>query len=163
MSVLIIIGSDSDYPAMNEAAKMLDELNISYRFEIASAHRTPEKVMRLIKEAEKNGVNVIIAGAGMSAHLPGFIASHTIIPVIGVPLNSSPLNGFDSLLSIVQMPPGIPVATVAIGKAGAKNAAILAAEILALKDQKIEKRLKTYREEMAKQVEKKSIEDLKSK
>ncbi len=163
MSVLIIIGSDSDYPTMNEAAKMLDELGIPYKFEIASAHRTPDKVMRLVKEAEKNGVNVIIAGAGMAAHLPGFIAAHTIIPVIGVPLNSSPLNGFDSLLSIVQMPPGIPVATVAIGKAGAKNAAILAAQILALKDQKIEKRLKAYREEMTKQIEKKSIEDLKTK
>lgn len=163
MSVMIIIGSESDYTTMSETAKMLDELGITYRFEIASAHRSPEKVLRLIREAEKDGVNVIIAGAGMAAHLPGFIASRTLLPVIGVPLDSSPLNGFDSLLSIVQMPPGIPVATVSIGKAGAKNAAILAAEILARKDSKIEKRLRTYREEMAEQIEKKTIEDLKKK
>lgn len=154
MKVLVITGSESDLTLAKETAKLLDELGIPYRIEVASAHRTPERVVRLIKEAEKDGVEVIIAMAGMAAALPGVVAAHTLLPVIGVPVNSSPLNGIDALLSIAQMPGGVPVATVAIGKAGAKNAAILAAEILALKDQKLQKKLKSFREKMAEDIEK---------
>jgi phosphoribosylamine--glycine ligase len=123
---------------------------------VASAHRTPERTLKLIKAAEKNGVDVVIAGAGMAAHLPGVIASHTTMPVIGVPLEASPLKGMDALLSIVQMPPGIPVATVSLGKAGAKNAGILAAQILARNDAKLAKKLIAHRQEMAKEVEEKA-------
>lgn len=154
MKVLVITGSESDLTLARETVKLLEEFGIPYRIEVASAHRSPERVVRIIKEAEKDGVEVIIAMAGMAAALPGVIAAHTILPVIGVPVNSSPLNGMDSLLSIAQMPGGVPVATVAIGKAGAKNAAILAAEILGLKDQKLQKRLKSYREKLAEDIEK---------
>lgn len=154
MKVLIITGSESDLTLAKETVKILEEFEIPYRIEVASAHRSPERVLRIVKDAEKNGVEVIIAMAGMAAHLPGVIAAHTLLPVIGVPVNSSPLNGIDALLSIAQMPGGVPVATVAIGKAGAKNAAILAAEILGLKDQKIQKRLKAFREKMAEEIEK---------
>jgi phosphoribosylaminoimidazole carboxylase PurE protein len=120
---------------------------------VASAHRTPERTQRIVKEAEKNRVEVIIAGAGMSAHLPGVIASHTILPVIGVPLEASPLKGLDALLSIVQMPAGVPVATVAVGKAGARNAAILAARIMAGKDSKLVDKLLEHRKQISKEVE----------
>jgi len=154
--VLIVIGSDSDIPIMGEAGKILKELRISYTMTIASAHRTPERTIRLASRAEEEGVEVIIAGAGMAAHLAGVLASHTILPVIGVPIESSPLNGLDSLLSTVQMPPGIPVATVAIGKAGAQNAAILSAQIISRKDFKLAKRLKEYRKKMSEEVEKKA-------
>lgn len=154
MKVLVITGSESDLTLARETVKLLEEFGIPYRIEVASAHRSPERVVRIIKEAEKDGVEVIIAMAGMAAALPGVIAAHTILPVIGVPVNSSPLNGMDALLSIAQMPGGVPVATVAIGKAGAKNAAILAAEILGLKDQKLQKRLKSYREKLAEDIEK---------
>lgn len=154
MKVLVITGSESDLTLARETVKLLEEFGIPYRIEVASAHRSPERVVRIIKEAEKDGVEVIIAMAGMAAALPGVIAAHTILPVIGVPVNSSPLNGMDSLLSIAQMPGGVPVATMAIGKAGAKNAAILAAEILGLKDQKLQKRLKSYREKLAEDIEK---------
>jgi phosphoribosylaminoimidazole carboxylase PurE protein len=123
---------------------------------VASAHRTPARTIKLVKDAEKNGVDVIIGAAGMAAHLPGVIASHTVLPVIGVPLDASSLKGIDSLLSIVQMPPGIPVATVSIGKAGARNAAILAIEILARKDAKLTKKLLDHREKMSKEVEEKA-------
>lgn len=154
--VLIVMGSDSDMPIMEETGKILNEFGIPFDITISSAHRSPERTAKLAREAEKNGVETIIAGAGAAAHLAGFIASHTILPVIGVPINSSPLQGFESLLSIVQMPPGVPVATMAVGKAGAKNAAIFAAEIIGRKDSKIAKKLKDFKKKMAEEVEKKA-------
>jgi phosphoribosylaminoimidazole carboxylase PurE protein len=154
--VLIIMGSDSDLLVMEETARILDEFNVPCAMTVASAHRTPARTIKLVKDAEKNGVDVIIGAAGMAAHLPGVIASHTVLPVIGVPLDASSLKGIDSLLSIVQMPPGIPVATVSIGKAGARNAAILAIEILARKDAKLTKKLLDHREKMSKEVEEKA-------
>jgi phosphoribosylaminoimidazole carboxylase PurE protein len=154
--VLIIMGSDSDLPVMQECANLLRDFSIPYSITVASAHRTPQRTMKLIRDAEKKGVEVIIAGAGMAAHLPGVIASHTVLPVIGVPLDSSSLNGMDALLSIVQMPPGIPVATVTVGKAGAKNAAILAAQIMARKEPALTARLNEHRKKMAKEVEEKA-------
>ena len=154
--VLIIMGSDSDLPVMEETARILDEFTVPYTMTVASAHRTPARTMKLVRDAEKKGVDVIIGAAGMAAHLPGVIASHTILPVIGVPLEASPLNGMDALLSIVQMPPGIPVATVSIGKAGAKNAAILAVQIMARRDPELTKKLLDHRQKMAKEVEEKA-------
>jgi phosphoribosylaminoimidazole carboxylase PurE protein len=154
--VLIIMGSDSDLPVMEETARILDEFTVPYTMTVASAHRTPARTMKLVKDAEKNGVDVIIGAAGMAAHLPGVIASHTVLPVIGIPLDSSPLRGIDALLSIVQMPPGIPVATVSVGKAGARNAAILAVQIIARQDPKLTKQLQDYRRMMVKEVEEKA-------
>ncbi len=150
--VLILMGSDSDFPVMEGAGKLLFEFKIPYLVTVSSAHRTPERTLKLIRDAEKNGVEVIIAGAGAAAHLAGVVASHTILPVIGVPIDSSPLNGLDALYSTVQMPPGIPVATMAVGRAGAKNGAIFAAQILALKDAEISAALKAYKEKMAEEV-----------
>ena len=143
--VLIVIGSDTDLSVMEEAKKVLSEFGVKARLAIASAHRTPRKVVSLVKDAEKEGIEVIIAGAGYAAHLAGAIAAQTTLPVIGVPLEGSSLLGLDALLSTVQMPSGIPVATVAIGKVGAKNAGILAAEILALSDKDISVALKDWR------------------
>jgi phosphoribosylaminoimidazole carboxylase PurE protein len=157
MKVLIIMGSDSDLSVMQESARILDELNIPFRMTVSSAHRSPDRTRKLVKEAEKKGSDVIIAGAGMAAHLAGAIASQTVLPVIGVPINASPFNGMDALLSTVQMPPGIPVATVAVGKAGARNAAVLAAQIMARKDKKLSTKLKNLRKKMAAEVEKKAI------
>ncbi len=154
--VLIVMGSDSDLSVMEEAAKVLDGFNVPYAMTMASAHRTPERTRTLVMDAGKSGVDVIIAGAGMAAHLPGVIASYTVLPVIGVPLDASPLNGMDALLSIVQMPPGIPVAAVSIGKAGAKNAAILAAQIISRKDKTLHKRLLAHRTKMQEEVEEKA-------
>lgn len=154
--VLIVMGSDFDMPVMEEAGRILKELGISYEMTIASAHRTPARAIQLASEAEEKGIEVIIAGAGMAAHLAGVLASHTILPVIGVPIDSSPLSGLDALLSIVQMPPGVPVATMAIGKAGAKNAAIFSAQIISRKDGEVVKRLKNYRNKMAEDVVKKA-------
>lgn len=154
--VLIIMGSDTDLPVMEEAAKVLRRFDIPCAMTVASAHRTPERTLKLIKNAEKNGIQVIIAGAGMAAHLPGVVASHTIIPVIGVPLDASPLGGMDALLSMVQMPPGIPVATVAVGKAGAKNAGLLAAQIMAGNDPELARKILDYRREMTTEVEEKA-------
>jgi phosphoribosylamine--glycine ligase len=154
--VLIVMGSDFDMPVMEEAGRILKELGISYEMTIASAHRTPARAIQLASEAEEKGIEVIIAGAGMAAHLAGVLASHTILPVIGVPIDSSPLSGLDALLSIVQMPPGVPVATMAIGKAGAKNAAIFSAQIISRKDGEVTKRLKNYRNKMAEEVVKKA-------
>lgn len=156
MKVLIIMGSDSDLPIMDETAKVLCEFGIPFRMTVASAHRTPERTLKTVREAEKNGAEVIVSGAGMAAHLPGVIASHTILPVIGVPLDVPPLHGMDALLSIVQMPPGIPVATVAIGKAGARNAGILACQIIARKDASLSKKLAEHRKKMAREVEEKA-------
>lgn len=154
--VLIIMGSDSDLSVMKEAGEILKEFDIPFEMTIASAHRTPEHAMRLASEAEKKGIDVIIAGAGMAAHLAGVLASHTTIPVIGVPIDSSSLKGLDSLLSTVQMPPGVPVATMAIGKAGAKNAAILSAQIIGRKNLEVAKKLKDYKKKLAEEVEKKA-------
>ena len=141
--VSIIMGSTSDLPVMEQAAKILDELEIPFEISALSAHRTPEAVEKFAKNAKTKGIRVIIAAAGMAAHLPGVIASMTTLPVIGVPINAS-LDGLDSLMAIVQMPPGIPVATVGIG--AAQNAGILAAQILALGDEKIAEGLKSFKE-----------------
>jgi len=156
MKVLILMGSDSDLVVMDGAAQVLDDYGIPYKMTIASAHRTPERVASLIAEAERKGACCIICGAGMAAHLAGAVAAHTTLPVIGVPLDASPLGGLDALLATVQMPPGIPVATVAIGKSGAKNAAHLAAQIIATSDKALARRLKTARKQMARDVEKKA-------
>lgn len=150
MDVLIMMGSDSDLPVMEKATVLLKEMGVSYRMHISSAHRTPERTVELIREAEATGAKVIIAGAGAAAHLPGVIAAYTTLPVIGVPLTSWALDGMDALLSIAQMPPGIPVATVAIN--GAKNAALLAVEILAIGDSSLKGKLLEYREKMAMEV-----------
>lgn len=150
--VAIFMGSKSDLPLMQEAAAILKKLNVSYTMTVTSAHRTPDRTETLIKDFEVNGGQVFIAGAGSAAHLAGVVAAKTILPVIGVPIGSSPLQGWDSLLSTVQMPGGIPVASMAIGKAGAKNAGIFAAQILARKDAALAKRLLAYKDEMAKKV-----------
>ena len=139
------MGSQSDWEIMKEAKEQLDELSVTNEQLIISAHRTPNRILDYAKKSLENGIKVIIAGAGGAAHLPGMMASHTTIPVIGVPIESTSLNGIDSLLSIVQMPKGIPVATVSIGKTGAINAAILAAEILSLQDEKIRENLSSWK------------------
>jgi phosphoribosylaminoimidazole carboxylase PurE protein len=154
--VLIVMGSDSDLPIMADTGKMLEEFSIPYKMTVSSAHRTPDRTLKLVKSSEKNGIEVIIAGAGAAAHLAGVIASHTVLPVIGVPIASSPLEGVDALYSTVQMPPGIPVATMAVGKAGAKNAAIFAAQILGLRSAAVKKMLNNYRRKMAGEVVKKA-------
>ena len=146
----IIMGSKSDWPTMEFAAKMLDEFGVTYEVEVVSAHRTPDKMMRYAESARGRGLRVIIAGAGGAAHLPGMVAAKTSLPVLGVPVKSRALNGLDSLLSIAQMPAGIPVATFAIGDAGAKNAGLFAVSILALTDEKLGGKLEGFR---AKQTE----------
>jgi len=143
--VAIIMGSNSDWPTMQAAALLLEELGIDFESKIISAHRTPDRMSDFAKSAKENGFSVIIAGAGGAAHLPGMVASMTTLPVLGVPVQSKALSGLDSLLSIVQMPAGIPVATLAIGQAGASNAALLAASILALNDDGLSERLKSWR------------------
>lgn len=140
----IIMGSDSDLPVMEQAAIMMDELEIPYELTIVSAHRTPERMFEYAKNAASRGIKVIIAGAGGAAHLPGMVASLTHLPVIGVPIKSKAMSGVDSLYSIVQMPPGVPVATMAID--GAKNAGLFAGKILALTDKNVEQKIITYRE-----------------
>ncbi|SES87859.1 5-(carboxyamino)imidazole ribonucleotide mutase [Natronincola peptidivorans] len=152
--VSIIMGSDSDLPVMKEAAEILTEFDVVYECTIVSAHRTPEKMFAFAEAAEDKGIQVIIAGAGGAAHLPGMVASLTSLPVIGVPVQSKALSGIDSLYSIVQMPPGIPVATVAVN--GAKNAGILAAEIIGLQDSKVKVKLKEYKEALRVMVEEKA-------
>ncbi len=142
----IVMGSRSDWDVMNHSVSVLKDLQISHEVKIISAHRTPDRLYRYAKDAQKRGIQVIIAGAGGSAHLPGMLASMTTLPVLGVPVNSKYLKGMDSLLSIVQMPGGIPVGTLAIGEAGAKNAALLAASILALSNEVLDRVLKQYRE-----------------
>ncbi len=143
--VAIIMGSQSDWPTMRHAAETLDALGVSYSSLIISAHRTPERLYEFSKGAKAKGFNVIIAGAGGAAHLPGMTASMTVLPVFGVPVESKALSGQDSLLSIVQMPAGIPVGTLAIGKSGAVNAALLAAAVLALSDEALSARLEDWR------------------
>ena len=150
VKVGIIMGSDSDLPVMSKAAEILDELQVPYELTIVSAHRTPDRLCEYAKTAEEKGLSVIIAGAGGAAHLPGMTAAMTVLPVIGVPVQTKALGGVDSLYSIVQMPPGIPVATVAIN--GAQNAGLLAAKILATSDEALLERLKAYSQEMKEQV-----------
>jgi phosphoribosylaminoimidazole carboxylase PurE protein len=152
----ILMGSDSDLPVMQETAAMLQEFGIEFEMTIASAHRTPKKAIEYGQSAEKRGLKVLIAGAGWAAHLAGVIASQTTLPVVGVPIDSSPLKGLDALLATVQMPGGVPVATMALGKAGAKNAGVFAAQIIALSDVKVANRLKVYKVEMEREVEEKS-------
>jgi phosphoribosylamine---glycine ligase len=152
-NVLILMGSDSDAPVMQGAADVLGEFGISNEMTVASAHRSPERVMRLVREAPARGVKVFIVGAGAAAHLAGVVAAHSTRPVIGVPIDSSALKGLDALLSTVQMPPGVPVATVSIGKPGATNAGVLAAQILGLADESIAKKLDEYKRKLADKVE----------
>lgn len=156
--VAVITGSDSDLPIVLETVKILDKFGLAYNIAVASAHRTPEKVKEYIRESEKNGAEVFIAAAGMAAALPGVVAAETIYPVIGVPIESKSLAGMDALFSIAQMPPGIPVATVAVGKAGAVNAGVLAAEILAVKDEELRNKLIEYRKQMAAKIIEKNNE-----
>ena len=153
--VAIIMGSQSDYLTMKLCQKVLKRLKIKHETKIVSAHRTPDRMYEFAKSAEKNDVSVIIAGAGGSAHLPGMVAALTAIPVIGVPIESKKLKGLDSLLSIAQMPKGIPVATVAIGKDGAVNAGLLAASIISISDKNIKKNLNLWRKKQTKSVKKK--------
>ena len=153
ISVLILMGSDSDAPIMQGAAEILKELGIASETTVASAHRSPDRVMRLVRDAPGRGVKVFIVGAGAAAHLAGVVAAHTTMPVIGVPIDSSALKGLDALLSTVQMPPGVPVATVSIGKPGATNAGVLAAQILAVGDPAIASRLDAYKKKLADKVE----------
>nr|WP_257702565.1 5-(carboxyamino)imidazole ribonucleotide mutase [Vagococcus luciliae] len=150
--VAVIMGSISDWKTMKEACDVLDDFGISFDKKIVSAHRTPELMFAFSKEAEKKGYKVIIAGAGGAAHLPGMVAALTTLPVIGVPVESRTLKGMDSLLSIVQMPGGIPVATTAIGKSGAKNAGLLATQILGISNDVVRKKIHTYRESLEKNV-----------
>jgi phosphoribosylamine--glycine ligase len=153
ISVLILMGSDSDAPVMQGAVDILNELQIPCEMTVASAHRSPERVMRLVSEAPGRGVKVFIVGAGAAAHLAGVVAAHSTLPVIGVPIDSSALKGLDALLSTVQMPPGVPVATVSIGKPGATNAGVLAAHVLAIADTAIAGRLTAYKKKLAEKVE----------
>ena len=154
--VSIVMGSDSDLEVMREAARALDDFGIAYEMDITSAHRSPERTGQFARQAAGRGIKVIIAGAGGAAHLAGVIAAETTLPVIGVPMPSSSLQGLDALLATVQMPAGIPVATLAIGKAGATNAGILAAQILALSDPAIAKKMAAHKEKLARGVEEKS-------
>ncbi|MFY0760871.1 5-(carboxyamino)imidazole ribonucleotide mutase [Metabacillus dongyingensis] len=151
-AVGIIMGSTSDWETMKHACDILDELQVSYEKKVVSAHRTPDYMFEYAEDARNRGLKVIIAGAGGAAHLPGMVAAKTTLPVIGVPVQSKALNGMDSLLSIVQMPGGVPVATVAIGKAGAVNAGLLAAQILSITNQEIAEALETRREQTRKNV-----------
>ena len=154
--VSIVMGSDSDLEIMRETAKALDEFGIAYEIDVTSAHRSPDRTAEYAKKAAARGIRVIIAGAGGAAHLAGVIAAHTSLPVIGVPIPSTSLQGMDSLLATVQMPAGIPVATVAIGKPGATNAGILAAQMIGLHDAEVAKKLVAHKEKLAKGVEAKS-------
>jgi 5-(carboxyamino)imidazole ribonucleotide mutase len=153
--VSVVMGSDSDLPVMEETAKILEAFAIPHEFYLTSAHRTPERTAQFARGAAKRGVRVIIVGAGAAAHLAGVIASQTTLPVIGVPIDATSLQGLDALLATVQMPGGIPVATMAIGKAGAKNAALFAVRILALEDADLLKKLQAYVRKMAQEVERK--------
>ncbi len=147
--VLLLMGSSSDEEVMRAATEVLDGFGVEYRVEVASAHRTPDRVREIAAKAKSEGVGVIICGAGYAAHLAGAVAAHTTLPVLGIPLDSSPLGGLDSLLSTVMMPSGVPVATFTIGRAGAKNAAIFAVQILALKDSALAGKLEEYKRSLA--------------
>ena len=153
IAVLLLMGSDSDWEVMSEASRVLQQFAIAHETRVTSARRTPDRTVALIREAETKGAQVVIAGAGAAAHLAGVVAAHTTLPVIGVPLNATSLQGMDALLATVQMPAGIPVATVSIGKAGATNAALLAVQIMALADEGLADTLKNYRRQMVEKVE----------
>jgi len=159
IEVGIIMGSQSDWPTMKGAADILTELGVAFESRIVSAHRTPERLYDYAKTAKNRGLKVVIAGAGGAAHLPGMVASLTVLPVLGVPVQSKALSGQDSLLSIVQMPAGVPVGTLAIGEAGAKNAALLAAAILATHDDALQSRLEAWREARTQAVEESPRDD----
>lgn len=161
-SVLIMMGSESDLTVMQEARTILNKFQVSHEMHIASAHRSPQKAAKLASEAAERGVKIIIAAAGMAAHLAGVVASKTVLPVIGVPIPGGALNGVDALYSTVQMPGGIPVASMAIGKAGAKNAALFAVQILSLSDSVLNEAIKAYRVEMENEVEAQDAELQKS-
>ncbi len=152
MKVAILMGSKSDLPVMEECSGILRQFGVPFEMRILSAHRTPDEVAEFTRSARDNGFSLFVAGAGMSAHLAGVIAAHTTLPVIAVPIDASSLNGMDALLSMVQMPPGIPVATVGIGKAGAKNAGLLAVEVLSLAQPGLQEKLVAYRQDMKKTV-----------
>jgi phosphoribosylaminoimidazole carboxylase PurE protein len=156
-SVAVVMGSDSDLPIMEKGLDILDELLVPYEVHVASAHRTPERAIAVAAGAKARGVGVIISGAGGAAHLGGVLAAHTTIPVLGVPIDNSPLRGFDALLATVQMPAGIPVAAMAIGTAGAQNAALMACAILALSDDGLSARLDEYRKKMSQKVDEKDL------
>lgn len=151
--VLIVMGSESDLPVMQEAADILERFGVPWEMRISSAHRSPARTMALASEAADRGIRIIIAGAGMAAHLAGVVAAKTILPVIGVPMPGGALNGVDALYSTVQMPGGIPVATMAIGKAGAKNAGLFAVQVLALTDERLVRALHEFRREMEQELE----------
>ena len=153
IEVLILMGSDSDWEVMSETAIMLERFGILYEARVSSAHRTPDRTLRIVREAEKKGCKIVIAGAGAAAHLAGVVAGHTLLPVIGIPLNATSLQGIDALLATVQMPAGVPVASMAIGKAGATNAALFALQILASGSPEIARQLADYRRKMAQGVE----------
>ena len=154
--VAVVMGSDSDLAVMSETTRVLDEFGVAHEVQIISAHRTPDRCRSFARGAAGRGIKVIVAGAGKAAHLAGVIAAHTSLPVIGVPIDSSSLQGLDSLLSTVQMPPGIPVATMALGKAGARNAGIFAAQMLALGDPELAGRIDQFKKDMASDVERKA-------
>ena len=158
LQVQILMGSGSDAGVMANTVRTLGDLGITCDITVASAHRSPDRVRRVMEEAVTRGVKVFVVGAGAAAHLAGVVAAHTALPVIGVPIDSSPLGGFDALLATVQMPPGIPVATVAVGKAGATNAAVLAAQILAVGDPAVGTRLDDYRRGLTEKVERAAAE-----
>jgi phosphoribosylaminoimidazole carboxylase PurE protein len=152
----IIMGSDSDLPVMQETVKVLKQFEIGYEIGVYSAHRSPHRTLEYVKTARERGLKIIVAGAGASAHLAGVTAAETTLPVIGVPIDSSPLSGFDALLATVQMPPGVPVATMGVGKSGATNAGFLTVQILALNDPKLATKLAEYKANLEKAVEEKS-------
>ena len=160
--VAILMGSDSDLPIMNEAAEALKEFGVGYEIRVHSAHRSPELVAEFASSARKKGFQVIIAGAGGAAHLAGVIAAHTTLPVIGVPVDSTPLSGMDALLATVQMPAGIPVATVAVGKSGARNAGILAVQMMSLADDSLAEKLKDFKKRLSEGVKEKDAKLQKS-
>jgi phosphoribosylamine---glycine ligase len=151
--VMILMGSDSDAPVMQAAVDVLNEFGVANEMTVASAHRSPERVMRLVADAPGRGVKIFIVGAGAAAHLAGVVAAHSTLPVIGVPIDSSALKGLDALLSTVQMPPGVPVATVSIGKPGATNAGVLAAQIIGVGDRAMAAKLMDYKKKLAEKVE----------
>ncbi len=157
--VAIIMGSQSDWPTMRHSAEILDTLNVAYETRIVSAHRTPDRLFEFGKSAKAKGLKVIIAGAGGAAHLPGMVAAMTILPVLGVPIKSDAMSGSDSLHSIVQMPAGVPVGTLAIGRAGAVNSGLMAASILALEDETLAARLTQWREDQTNAVKDRPVDD----
>lgn len=156
VKVSILMGSDSDLDVMNETGKVLDSFGVGYEMNVLSAHRTPELVHEHVKSAKGRGIKIFVAGAGSAAHLAGAIAANTTLPVIGIPIDSSPLKGLDSLLATVQMPATVPVATVAIGKAGAQNAGYLAVQILALSDSGLEQKLLDHKQSLVKKIQEKN-------